>query len=57
MMSEGFIIKFAEHRRARSSVRIEHRAFNPGVPGSIPGGPANPWTNPLIGWFFLFVMV
>ena len=40
-----------EHNtRARSSVRIEHRAFNPGVPGSnlkdkgfqgtVPGGPA-----------------
>ncbi len=26
--------------RARSSARIEHRAFNPGVVGSIPAGPA-----------------
>ena len=42
---------FQKESRARSSVRIEHRAFNPGVPGSnlegtapfqgtIPGGPA-----------------
>ena len=27
-------------KRARSSARIEHRAFNPGVVGSIPAGPA-----------------
>jgi hypothetical protein len=27
-------------RWARSSARIEHRAFNPGVVGSIPAGPA-----------------
>ena len=26
--------------RARSSVRLEHRTFNPGVAGSIPVGPA-----------------
>ena len=37
-----------KEKRARSSARIEHRAFkqaslqrNPGVPGSIPGGPAS----------------
>ncbi len=28
-------------RRARSSARLEHRTFNPGVAGSIPVGPAN----------------
>jgi hypothetical protein len=26
--------------RARSSARLEHRTFNPGVTGSIPVGPA-----------------
>lgn len=26
--------------RARSSARLEHRTFNPGVAGSIPVGPA-----------------
>ena len=41
-----FLSAMGQIRRARSSVRIEHRAFkqnpqrNPGVPGSIPGGPA-----------------
>ena len=29
-----------QKRGARSSARIEHRAFNPGVGGSIPPGPA-----------------
>ena len=30
---------FQKKVRARSSARIEHRAFNPGVVGSIPAGP------------------
>ena len=37
--------------RARSSVRLEHRTFNPRVAGSIPVGPA------LTFCFFLFVVV
>ncbi len=31
----------ASFRWVRSSVRLEHRTFNPGVAGSIPVGPAN----------------
>ena len=31
---------FQKETRARSSARIEHRAFNPGVAGSNPAGPA-----------------
>ena len=36
------LISDQESRRARSSARIEHRAFNPVVVGSIPAGPAIP---------------
>ena len=37
----GFSIQSKhESAWARSSARIEHRAFNPGVVGSIPAGPA-----------------
>ena len=35
-----FSYKHKTHTRARSSVRLEHRTFNPGVAGSIPVGPA-----------------